>query len=123
MCVVLNEGNSLVQTPREWPKCDLNPESLSGGRGYAVAACPLSSMTAEGGWALLFVAFMQGRLQHQGLGVGRESGLTCYSASVGGYPSRLLTKEGHLPHSTSGSREGDPVAWLETCRKCLGVHQ
>lgn len=74
MCVVLNEGNSLVQTPREWPRCDLNPESLSGGRGYAVAACPLSSMTAEGGWALLFVAFMQGRLQHQGLGVGRESG-------------------------------------------------
>ena len=49
-------------------------------------------MTAEGGRALLFVAFMQGRLQHQGLGVGRESGAHLLF-SVGGHPSRLLAKE------------------------------
>lgn len=81
MCVVLNEGSSLVQTPRKWQRCDLNPESLPGGRGYAVAACPLCSMTAEGGWALLFVAFMQERLQHRGLGVGRESGAHLFGIS------------------------------------------
>lgn len=102
MCVVLNEGNSLVQTPREWQRCNLNPESLPGGRGCAVAACALCSVTAEGGWALLFVAFMQGRLQRQGLGVGRESGVHLFSISQRA-PLVLTGQEG--PFATLSLKE------------------
>lgn len=120
MCVILNEGNSLVQTPREWQRCDLNPESLPGGRGCAVAACALCSVTAGvAGLSCLLPSCREGS-SIKGLEWAGSQGFT-YSASVRGHPSCLLAKEGHLPHSTSRSREGDPVVWLETYRKCLGA--
>ena len=103
MYVVLNEGSPLVQTPREWQRCDLNPKSLSGGRGYAVAACPLCSMTAEGGWALLLVTFTQGRLQPQGLGVGRESGAHLLFSTSRRAPLTLTGQGG--PFATLNLRE------------------